>query len=77
MAMDKCKCINISATLHTGKKILANINNGAKGDDYRKLDYLPTINGEKVIDDKNSKDYHLQDEMEEISNLELEKILGE
>ena len=85
--MDKCECVKLKATLNTEnnlKGILKKENkinailekeNSGGSNDYRQLNYLPTINGEKVINNKTSKDYHVQDEMIEISNLELEKIL--
>ena len=85
--MDKCECVKLKATLSTENslrgvlkkenKINASLEKDNSGGtiDYRQLNYLPTINGEKVIDDKTSKDYHIQGEMQEISNLELEKLL--
>ncbi len=41
---------------------------------YRNDINKPKINGEELIDDKSSKELHLQDEMFAISNLELEEI---
>ena len=44
--------------------------------DYEKLDNQPQINGITLIKNKNSKDLKLQDEMETISNLDIDKIFN-
>lgn len=43
---------------------------------YEKLDNLPEINGNTLIGNKTSKQLGLQDEMEEISNLEILEIFN-
>ena len=74
--MEDCKCKKLKAILNSDNNLNAKLDNSmGSTNDYRQLDYIPTINGEKVINDKTSKDYHIQDEMKEISNLELEKLL--
>ena len=42
---------------------------------YEELYNLPYMNGEKIIGHKVSHDYHLQDEMEVLSQTDIEKIL--
>ncbi len=71
-------CINIKATLKSDNNIHAtNLEKSEREiNDYRKLYYLPTINGEKVINDKSAKDYHLQEEMDSLTNIDIEKLLG-
>ncbi len=44
--------------------------------DYNKLINLPSINQKKLQGDKTLKELGLQEELETISNLEIEKILN-
>lgn len=56
--------------------IKLDIDPGQEGtDDYNVLRNHPYINNEEVIGNKTSKDYKLQDEMDEISNQEIDEIL--
>ena len=43
---------------------------------YEDLNNRPFINEIEVIGRKSSKDYKLQDEMESLSNIEIEKLLS-
>lgn len=42
---------------------------------YEELDDLPQINEVTLIGNKNSEDLHLQDEMDYLTNLEIEELL--
>ena len=47
-----------------------------KSGSYKDLDDIPKINNVSVIDDKSLDDYNIQEKMDEISNQELEDIIG-
>ena len=43
---------------------------------YEKLDNLPEVNGNKLIGNKTSKQLGLQDELDYLTNIEIEKLIG-
>lgn len=44
--------------------------------DYEELINKPKINGVELIKNKTSKDLKLQDEMDSLTNMEIERLLG-
>ena len=44
--------------------------------DYEKLNNLPKINGVTLIGEKKSADLKLQEEMDTISNLDIDKLFS-
>ncbi len=49
---------------------------GGGTNDYEKLKNLPQINDVTLIKNKTSKQLKLQDEMDTLSNIEMDRILG-
>lgn len=80
--MTKCKLegnlsteSKLSATLSSGRNMNGGMTSTRYAKDYEKLINKPSINGVEVSGDKVSKDYKLQDKMDELSVQEIEKIL--
>lgn len=80
--MAKCKLegnlsteSKLSATLSSGSNMNGGMASTRYAKDYEKLINKPSINGVEVIGDKVSKDYKLQDELEIVSEQEIDKML--
>lgn len=75
MLQNTCK---INAKLNSMGSLTGKLNNGQKEvvtSDYEKLNNIPKINTVELKGDKTAKELKLQEEMQVLTNLEIENIL--
>lgn len=65
----------LNAELQSNKKLSGKMASTRYEKDYEKLINHPTLNGFEIVGDKTSEDYKLQDEMDIITEQDIDKII--